>query len=495
MTAKRRFEIPRLTFLTPGFTRRAVFLFVVAFVIYLPALRGPFFWDDDELVYLNADVVQMRGPVHVWYNTEASDYAPLSTISYWFEWGLWKRATLGYHVDNVLLHALNALLLWLVLERLTIPGAFLGAVLFLVHPVCVESVAWISERRNVLSMAWYLSALLAYVEFIGTNNRRYWYTALVLFAAGLFSKAAIVILPIVLLLLVWWVHRRLEKADLWRVAPFAVLSLIVGMVRMWFERNRAMGNIDLHDFTWSRRLTTAGEAVWFYLGKALWPSNLTLIYPRFTESPQLAFLTVAALSVAVGLMVIGMRRRRGRSLAFASSYFVLALLPSLGLANMSYMQHANVADHLEYLALAAPLALLAAVLAKRPRVGIPIAAAIVLVLGAVAARRAWYFGHPDELWQLTARQNPYAWTAHEHIALHLYEKANLTGAADAFKRSLELHPANYRAWFNLATMDQLQGRWADAIDAYSQALARRPTLDVARARINECQRHLSPNAR
>ena len=462
-------------------------LLLLALAIYLPALRGPFFWDDDELVYQNQDVVSPAGVMHVWWNTAASEYTPLATVSYWFEWGLWKRATLGYHLDNVLLHAVNAFLVWLVLLRLKIPGAFLAAVLFLVHPVCVESVAWISERRNVLSMAFYLLAILGYLRFQTEGRNRDYWLALALFGAALLSKATVVILPVTLLLIVWWVNGRVGRKDVLRMAPLFGLSLVAGALRIWFEFQRGMNAGTLPDSSFAGRAVAASQAVWFYLGEVFWPVHLSLIYPRLAGSPILAAIGAAGLAAAL-LVLFSKRSGWGRPYLLALCYFLLAIGPALGLLKMAYLQHADVSDHFAYMALIAPLALVAAGASRWGSTGRTLLAAACLVFAGLTLQRSWFFGHPEELWRLTIRQNPPAWTAHEHLAIARYERADIPGAIDGFQRSLELHPSNFRAWFNLGTMRHLQGRYPEAAAAYAQALALNPALVQARERLEACRR-------
>ncbi len=466
--------------------RRIAMLVLLGLLVYLPAFRGPFFWDDEEQVSQNPDVIQPFGILNTWLNTQASEYVPLTTTSYWFEWGWWHGATTGYHIDNVLLHGLNAGLLWLVLRRLRVGGSFIGSLLFLLHPVCVESVAWIAERRNVLTLMFGLLATLAYLQAEETGSRRSYYGALILFCAALLSKATIVMLPPVLLLSAWWLRGRFTLADLRRVTPFFALSLAAALVRIWFERRRAMGSIDLRDFTLARRAETATEAVWFYVGKVLYPFNLTLIYPRFSGS--LGFAVMACIGIAGAVIILALVQKSwARPFVFAAAYFALMLVPALGLFDIAYMQHANVADHFQYLALIGPVALIGAGAARWPRLGLPVGTVICVVFVGLTASRAWYFGHPDELWRLTIKQNPAAWTAHEHLGIALYEKSEISAAAQEFERSVALRPQNFRAWFNLGTMLHLESRYDDAIAAYTRALDLRPDLVVARSRIEACR--------
>jgi hypothetical protein len=471
---------------------RPIALLLLAAVVYAPSLNGPFFWDDDELLYQNPDVIHPGGILHVWVNNRSSDYTPLATASYWIEWGFWKRWTLGYHAVNVLLHGFAACLLWLVLRHLGLPGAFLAALMFDAHPVCVESVAWISERRNTLSMCFYLGSILAFLNYLETETPKHYRLALGLYAAALLCKGSVVVQPLVLLLVVWWLGRgRIVREDFSRIVPFGGLALAMGVVTIWFQHHRAMGSIDSSGLTFARRLTVASQAVWFYLAKAWFPFQLNLIYPALPALPFRAELLALPAVAGAWLILFRARAGWGRSLLFAFSYFVLALLPALGLIKMAYSQHAPVADHFQYLALIGPVALTAAGIQKLGRfrfAGGPVA---VLVLACFTLTRSWYFGHPNELWQLTARDNPEAWTAHEHIGIARYEAGDLVSAERAFELSVKVRPPNYRAWFNLGVIRAQRGDCRDATGAFHRAAMLRPEFQEARKRAQACEKSSS----
>jgi tetratricopeptide (TPR) repeat protein len=247
-----------------------------------------------------------------------------------------------------------------------------------------------------------------------------------------------------------------------------------------------MGTVDLSRVTWSTRLSNAAAAVWFYIGKLIWPTNLTLLYPRLAPSPWTASLGTASIVLVIA-MLIWRRGRWGRGPLAGTTCVLAALLPSLGLIDMSYLQHADVADHFAYLSLLAAAPLVGAWIGRHPRVCWAPALMAIVALSGLTASRAWYFGHPDELWRLSALQNPQAWTAHEHVALALFDQKDIAGAAAEFRRSLEIHPANYRAWFNLGTMLDLQRDCAGAVEAYVRARALKPGLGVAQKRIDACR--------
>ena len=226
---------------TRRFWLLAFALAVVTFVVYFPALGGGFVFDDDSLIIQNQLIHASDGLHRFWFTTQAPDYYPLTWSLWWVEWHLWGDNASAYHVVNVLLHAVNVILVWRILRRLKIPGAWLAALVFAVHPVNVATVAWISEQKNTLSMLFYAIAILLYLKFDEEGNGRSYLFSLAAFLLALLSKSAVVMLPVVLLGCVWWQRRRIQWKDVLRTLPFFALSLGSGLTTIWFQHNRALG--------------------------------------------------------------------------------------------------------------------------------------------------------------------------------------------------------------------------------------------------------------
>ena len=223
----------------------ALVLAVVTFVAYQPAWHAGFIWDDDRLITDNRMVQARDGLYRIWFTTEAADYYPLTSSFWWLQWRLWGKNAGGYHAVNVLLHAANVVLIWMLLRRLRVPGAWLAALVFAIHPVNVATVAWISEQKNTLSMLFFALSILWYVRF-DEESKGHWYgLSLAAFLLALLSKSAVVMLPVVLLGCVWWLRGRVRRQDLLRSVPFFVLSLVMGLVTIWFQYNRVLGDTRL----------------------------------------------------------------------------------------------------------------------------------------------------------------------------------------------------------------------------------------------------------
>src|ERR1700679_623430 len=257
-------------------------LLFVTLIAYIPALNGGLLWDDEGHV-TSPDLQSLHGLWRIWFEFGSTQqYYPLLHSAFWIEHRLWGDTVLGYHLVSVLLHALSACLGGAIVRYLRLPGAWLAGFLFALHPVCVEAVAWISEQKSTLSGAFYLAALLCYLHF--DRSRRGWqyFLALALFVLALLSKTVAATLPAALLVLLWWRRGRLDwKRDVRLLLPWFALSVAAAAVTEYVEQNFLGARGPEFALTLAQRCLVASRAIWFYLGKLIWPVNLTFIYPRW----------------------------------------------------------------------------------------------------------------------------------------------------------------------------------------------------------------------
>ncbi|HSW45826.1 MAG TPA: glycosyltransferase family 39 protein, partial [Phycisphaerae bacterium] len=355
------------TFASDGFrfgagTLAAGLLLIAAvFAAHFPAIHAGYIWDDDAFLYQNPIIMAPDGLYRFWFTTEASDYWPLTHTMFWLEWRIWGDNPMPYHVGNIILHAVAVLLLWRVFARLGLDeiGAYLAAMIFAVHPVTVESVAWISERKNVLSLSLYLLSILAYFRFEDRGSRRWYVLALLAAAAALLAKVSVMTLPVVLLLCAWWRRGSLTGRDILRTLPFFAMSLAMGLLEIWFVGQQASisGEVPRPEGFLSR-IAASGWIVWFYLYKTLLPLNLSMVYPRWNVDGG-NILSFVPLALLIGCFVVLWRRRTGwgRAPLAALGYFVITLGPVLGFMDMSFALYSLVADHLQYPAMPGIVAL------------------------------------------------------------------------------------------------------------------------------------------
>jgi tetratricopeptide (TPR) repeat protein len=446
------------------------FIVMAAIVCYLPAMRAGFVWDDDLLVTENPLVQNTDSLPTVWTKAASADYTPLTTTAFWLQWRLWEDDAAGYHLVNILLFALSALLLWRVLERLAIPGAWLGALLFAVHPVNAASVAWIAELKNALSLPFYLAAAICFLRFLENRKAADYCLMLLSAACAMLSKGSAVILPLALILCAWW--RRRPLRDYLLLLPVAALSLLAALTTIFFQARV----IDAHAAAapLAARIARAGEAIWFYLGKDLWPASLCAIYPKWQIGGCLPLLLAVALLAALW----GARGRIGRGPFFAWAYFLAALLPVLGILNMSFLDQAYVADWWQQLALPGVTALAGAgiaVLWKRSPLPVSaLAAGVAVTLAFLTFSEASGYQSMEKFCRRTLAQNPGAWTAHNNLGNTLNTQGRLDEAAAEYRIALGLKPTDASTLSNLGTVYARLHRLDDAIAEYRAALALAP---------------------
>ncbi|MEZ4654322.1 MAG: hypothetical protein R3E12_12220 [Candidatus Eisenbacteria bacterium] len=422
-------------------------LITLVVLAYGPAYGSGFIWDDDAYVTTNLTLRSLAGLWRIWLEPGAvPQYYPLVHTTFWIEHHLWGSNAAGYHIVNVLLHALVAVLLYRVLSRLRVPGAWLAAAVFALHPVQVESVSWVTERKNVLSGLLYMASLLAWLRWdpglSGDGRRRGYLGSLALYLGALLSKTVTASLPAVILLLQWWKAGRIERRAVRAVVPFFGVGLLMSAVTIVMEKHTVGAQGADWDLSFLQRLLIAGRALWFYLGKLVWPSNLTFIYPRWEPSGFGAAMTLSLLAALLLVVALFLARRRiGRGPLTALLFFGGTLFPALGFIDVYPMRYSFVADHFQYLACLGPIVLgvAAAVLLApaswraRPIAGMVVAAVLVLGLGMATWKRADAFRSLESLWADTLRKNPSAWMAHHNLAMLREEQGRFEEAAREYQ--------------------------------------------------------------
>jgi len=453
---------------------------LLTFAVYWPALHGGFVWDDLLMVQKNP-LVSGEGSWHsMWFQVDF----PLTTFALWVQHLLWGEKATGYHIVNVALHALNALLVWCVLARLKSRGAWLAALIFAVHPVCAASAAWISELKNTLSLAFFLVSLWCYLRFDDTSTsvderpmHRFYWLSLAAFALSLLSKTSTVMLPAVLLACVWWQRGKVSRLDVWRSIPFFALSLVFGLATVWIQKHQIIGSLTVQAEDIFGRLAGAGMALWFYLGKALLPLQLSMIYPRWqidAASPA-AYLPLL-LWIAVLAMCWRFRRGVGRPVLFALGCFTVTLFPVLGFFDMYFLVLSRVSDHLQYLPLICIMALVAATLRTAlPQNSLRLVAPVLIVgLSILTLQRARVFATDERLWADTLHKNPNAWNAHNNLGCIRAEQGKLEEAVRHFQESLKINPRNTKALVNLGKACIAGNSFAEAEAKLQAALKIKP---------------------
>jgi len=453
---------------------------------YWPAWNGQRIWDDEK--HLTSPALQsLTGLYRIWTQPGATpQYYPVTHSVFWLEHLLWGDATLGYHLVNIVLHALTALILLRILRRLEVPGAPLAAAVFALHPVQVESVAWISELKNTLSGLFCLSAAFSFLHFrFRERLRRTAYVlSLLLFLLALLSKAVVATLPAALLVVLWWKRGRLSwKQDAVPLAPFFVFGAGFGVVSAWMERTVVGASGTDFQFSFVERGLIAGRAIWFYLAKLVWPQPLIFNYPRWKISQAVWWQYVFPLAAFGLLAAIWWQRKRHPGLLAVFLLFAGTLFPALGFLNVYPFRYSFVADHFQYLACIAPLSLAAAgvtlAIEKMHRAnsgGMPTLYGFLLasILAGITWQQAHMYSDMLVLWRTTIDRNPNSWMAHTNLGAELDDQGRSDEAMAEYQTALRINPRETMARNNLGMSLAQMGRVPEAIEEWERVLRINP---------------------
>ena len=459
---------------------------------YLPALRAGFIWDDDKYVTDNPMLTAPDGLRQIWFSAHTqSQYFPLVYTTFRVERMLWGLHPFGYHLVNVLLHGLNAVLLWGVLRRLQLHGAWMAAALFAVHPVQVETVAWVTELKNLESLFFYLLAVLAWLKFIESPDgkaRGYYAAALAACLLALLAKTTACTLPAALVIVLWLRGQRLSRLRAAQVAPFVGLGLAMGLVSIWWEHHLGTYNEEARlTFTFLQRALIAGRALWFYAAKLIFPLDLTFSYPRWDLSGAdwRQYVPLAGCAGAAAALW-AWRRRLGLGVVSGIVFFVAALAPMLGFISLYTFQYAFVADHYQYTASIGLIALFAGALATQaanrhwsPRLIGTAQAFLLAVLCALTWRQCGVYLNAETVWRDTLAKNPASSMAHHNLAIELQGRGQWDEAIEHYRLAVRYQPTHAKAQNNLGLALAAKANLPEAIACYRAALQSAPDFVMA----------------
>ncbi len=504
-------------------------LLLALLTVYSPAIRGKFIWDDDRHVEKNATLRTPEGLSAIWFSPgERSrvpgmfyppQYYPLTHTTYWIESQLSANANgeldpLVFHITNVVLHGIAAALLWFLLRKLEVPGAWLVAAIWALHPMQVESAAWISERKNVLAAVFFYASIWAYLSTLPAEridepddeNRPFPWNrvllSLALFACAMLSKTIACSMPAVTLLLIWWKRGRIPKRHWMAMVPFFVIGIVLASVTAHLEKTNVGARGPDWDLTQAQRILLAGRAIWFYARTILAPWPLMFFYPKWNLDPGQVWQWIFPAGVLTVLgALFGLRNRIGRAPVTAALIFCGVLVPALGFVDVFPMRYSYVADHFQYLASPALLAGVVSIAARAlggntPAAGevtghrpLPFAlsAAVLVILSGMSFVRAEVFTGDIPLFRDTVNKNPHSWVARYNLGTALMSDAGKPGdhdvnesvqlldeAAKDFQDAVRLKPDYDAAYNNWGQTLYMRGDVDAAMDKFRKSLAINP---------------------
>ena len=474
---------------------------------YFPAIQAGFVWDDR--IWMEAEAVrEWTGLWTIWFAPHGikneAHYWPITYTTFWLEHQLWGYRPLGYHLVNLLLHGVNTLLVGRLMARLAVPGAWLIAAVFAVHPLHVESVVWVMGRKDLLSALFYLGAVLTWLRFVEEPRAVRYGLTLALFAAAMLSKSIAVTLPLSLLIGHWWKQGRVRRADLQRVLPFVVMAAAFVWVDLSFSRSKEAVELS---YSLVDRVLIAAYALWFYVGKLLWPSGLSVIYAHWVYpwggirlNVPLAWANVVAAVGVVGLLWYA-RQRIGRGPLAAALFFAVTLAPVLGFIDYGYMQFSFVADRYQYLAGIGVIALVGAAAARvvdgllvgGRKVAIGLALVALMLLGGATWRQSRIYESKITFYQHIVALNPTARDIHHNLGISLLHENRAAEALVALRTALQQRPEHPDAHSDTGAALILLDRLAEAESHLLRALELDPNHTGARDNLAELDRRRGEN--
>jgi Flp pilus assembly protein TadD len=439
--------------MTPS-NRRSLLGALALVVLVVAALAGVrdlgFVVDDREYVETNTALETTDGLAAIWTDLEAlphHQYYPLVVTTLWLEHQLWGKEARGYHLVNLVLHLLNAFLVWRLASVLGLRGAWFVAAVFAVHPVQVETVAWVTELKNVLFVAFYLLSALAYLRFADRGGRGRYAAALGLFLLSMLSKTVACTFPVVMALLLWLRRSGSARRHALALTPFVAVAVALGLVAAFAESAYVGASGEQWSETPVERLLIAGRASWFYAGKLLWPVPVAFVYERWdvdAGAPLQWLFPLTALALPV--LLWSLRARLGRGPLVAVLFFGVTLAPTLGFVDFYFMRYSYVGDHFQYLALLGPVALVVGVLvnlteragASGRHAALALGGGALVAMAALSARQVPAYADDETLWRDTVEKNPSAWVARMFLGGELFARGALDEAILQYEAALAL---------------------------------------------------------
>jgi protein O-mannosyl-transferase len=464
---------------------RLFLLAAVTLTCYTQALKAEYIWDDDDYVTQNPFLRTAGGLQQIWFKVGATpQYYPMTFTAFWVFYQLWGLNPFGYHLATVLIHILTAWMVWAVLRQLNVKGAYWAALVFAIHPVQVESVAWISELKNTLSGFFFLLALFVYFQLYRKKwslswNFRTYACAAGVYLLALLSKTVTCVFPVVVLIILWWKKKTVEKKDILLTVPFFAAGLVMGLVTIWMEKHHVGALGSEWDQTFIERCLIAGRVLWFYLSKLVLPVRLIFTYPRWEIDAGVwwQYLYPAAfLAFLAGLWA--MKDRWGRGMLVGVVYFVLSLFPALGFFNLFPMRFSYVADHFQYLASIGPIAIAVSLMAffweKQP---LKNQRTLALVFGVILCWFCWLtwrhtfpYKNSMTLFSDVIEKNPASWMAYNNRGHIYFSEGQFDLAEKDFEQALRLKPNYAEAWNNYGLVLIMRKQFYEAATFFSRAI-------------------------
>ena len=470
------------------FWLRAGIIILAALWIYSPAMRGDWLWDDDWYITNQPLMRDLSGLFKFWFEPGSwVEYYPLEETVLWIEWHLFGSDTLGYHLVTLALHIGNALLVWRLLDKFGLRKAWIGGLIFAVHPAMVESAAWIAETKNTLSTFPCLLAACVWIDYDNRRQPRDYAFAILYFTAALLCKIAVAPLPLALLLYAWWKRRHIGRSDLAALVPFVIIAVVVCGISL--AGSQMYTKIEpktwpLPVLTFPEKLALSGQTLGVYVAHVFWPVDLLPNYPQWPVSASSLLVYLPWLVLFAVLLLLWLQRKSwGGTALLGVGFFLVFLLPFLGFVMASYMSFTWVMDHFLYVPMIGLIGLFVAALdsidtrvSAPARVGVTAATTILVTLLAFESHAySAVFASQKALWSYTAERNPGDWLAHYILGRTMLANNEPQEALEQYQLFLQLGPDKAMGHLNLGRALQAANRMPESLAQYDTAIALTPS--------------------
>ena len=460
-------------------------LVAITWLVFGQTLRYDFVnYDDNEYVYANPNITHgltIHGIIHAFSRTHSGNWHPLTTLSHMLDCRLWGLRAGGHHFTNVLLHTIAVVLLFLVLRQMTAAiwqSAFVAA-LFSIHPLHVESVAWISERKDLLSTVFFMLTLSAYVRYARSPSIGRYLTMSILFALGLMSKPMLVTVPFILLLLDYWPLKRFaEQSSLKQLilekVPLFTLSAAAGVATLWAQQSSMAINKQLPLIS---RISNGLVSCVIYVKQMIWPVRLAAFYPHLEDRLPVWEIGLAFMLIVLASAIAIALRRKRPYLVTGWFWYLVMLLPVIGLIQVGSQAHADRYTYLPQIGLYLLLTwTITDALASRVQRRIVSVTASVAVVGLAwrAHTQSFYWRNGESLWRHALAVTSGNFIAHDGFGQSLLSQGRLDDAIDQFQMALNITPGFPQIETNLIIALTKKGRTDDAIIHLDALLKKNP---------------------
>ena len=463
------------------------FIVVLCLTTYASSVRNDFIWDDDSYVYANPYIQKTEGLSAIWLTHRLPQYYPITFTTFWIEHQLWGDHPLGYHISNLIFHILNAILIFWVVEKLCATLAFPVALLFAVHPIQVETVAWVTERKNLLALFFFLLAMLSYFRFDATRKTAYYFQTLGLFVCALLSKSIAVCFVFIPVLYGWWRNGKVTWREIRLSLPLVTIGALSAINTIYLELYRVGARGDAWDLTLFERIVLAGRVLLFYLYKVCVPLTFSFFYSRWAIDASKWWQWLFPLvPIVILILLFYFRHQIGRGPLALFLFYTISIFPALGFFNVYPMKYSFVADHFSYLStpvLILLICLCISFLLVKLKLKFPsltsktakifmwlIFLGVITYMSGKSMTLTRNYKDVVTLWENLLSDNPKAWVAYTNLGYIYRSVGKIENAISLYRKAIEIIPDDPNAYYNLANTYYDIGETEQAIELYRKTI-------------------------